>query len=154
MKHPRTTHLRRSHRTGVVLLTLCGAALAAPHAAAAQQPSTPPLPRVTVWDGVYTAEQATRGERTAYLNCFSCHAPVDWTTSRFLDPSSDQKLGDLFQTISRSMPMDSPGKLSREEYADIVAYMLRLQGAPAGETELPSEVRELDRIYVARPKPR
>jgi hypothetical protein len=120
--------------------------------AGAQQPPAPPSPRVTIWDGVYTAEQAARGERTAYLNCFSCHAPADWATSRFLDPSSDQRLGDLFQTISRSMPMDSPGKLSADEYADVVAYMLKLQGAPAGETELPGLLRELDRIFVARPE--
>ncbi len=52
------------------------------------------------------------------------------------------------------MPMDAPGKLSAEEYADVVAYMLKLQGAPPGEAELSAELRELDRIYVARPKPR
>jgi hypothetical protein len=133
-------------------LAACALVFGVPLPSAAQQPPTPPAPRVTIWDGVYTAAQATRGERTAYLNCFSCHAPADWTTSRFLDPSSDQKLGDLFQTISRSMPMDSPGKLSPEEYADVVAYMLRLQGAPAGESELPAVLRELDRIWVARPR--
>jgi mono/diheme cytochrome c family protein len=119
------------------------------HAAAQQLP--PGAARVTVWDGVYTAEQAARGERTAYVTCFSCHAAADWTSSRFLDPSSDQRLGDLFLMISRQMPMDAPGKLSAAEYADVIAYMLKLQGAPPGESELPAEVRALDRIYVARP---
>ena len=55
--------------------------------------------------------------------------------------------------ISRQMPMDSPGKLSPAEYADVIAYMLKLQGAPVGEKELIGDVRELDRIFVARPKP-
>jgi hypothetical protein len=80
---------------------------------------------------VYTAEQATRGERTAYVNCFSCHTAADWTSSHFLDPDSEQRLGDLFQMISRQMPMDSPGKLSPAEYADVIAYMLKLQGPRA-----------------------
>ena len=126
---------------------------------AAQQPApaappagtSAPAKRLTIWDGVYTVEQATRGERTAYVNCFSCHTSADWTSSRFLDPTSDQRLGDLFQMISRQMPMDSPGKLSAGEYADVIAYMLKLQGAPVGEKELVGQVRELDRIFVARP---
>jgi S-disulfanyl-L-cysteine oxidoreductase SoxD len=85
------------------------------------------------------------------VNCFSCHTAADWTSSHFLDPTSDQRLGDLFQMISRQMPMDSPGKLSPAEYADVIAYMLKLQGAPAGEKELVGDVRQLDRIFVARP---
>jgi hypothetical protein len=129
-------------------------------ACAAQQPApaappagtnAPSATRLTIWDGVYTSEQATRGERTAYVSCFSCHTAADWTSSHFLDPTSDQRLGDLFQMISRQMPMDSPGKLSASEYADVIAYMLKLQGAPVGEKELVGEVRELDRIFVARP---
>ena len=119
---------------------------------AAQQP-TAPQARITIWDSVYTAEQAARGERTAYVNCFSCHTAPDWTSSRFMDASAEPRLGDLFQMISRQMPMDSPGKLSLPQYADIIAYMLRLQGAPAGGKELPSDVRELDKIFVTRPPP-
>jgi mono/diheme cytochrome c family protein len=147
--------MRDVHRALFTLgiVALCTQALGRTGEASAQEPAAPPAPRATIWDGVYTTEQAIRGESTAYRNCFSCHVPADWATSRFLDPSSDQRLGDLFQTISRSMPMDAPGKLSPEEYADIVAYMLELQGAPTGGTELPSELRELDRIFVARPAP-
>ena len=128
----------------------CAAQQPAPAAPAAGT-NAPSAGRLTIWDGVYTAEQATRGERTAYVNCFSCHTAADWTSSHFLDPTSDQRLGDLFQMISRQMPMDSPGKLSPTEYADVIAYMLKLQGAPVGEKELVGEVRTMDRIFVARP---
>jgi mono/diheme cytochrome c family protein len=139
-------------RASLAVLPLLVTALGVPGGASAQQPGGPPTPRTTIWDSVYTAEQATRGERTAYVNCFSCHTAADWTSSHFLDPTSDQRLGDLFQMISRQMPMDSPGKLSPAEYADVIAYMLKLQGAPPGEKELMGEVRQLDRIFVARPR--
>jgi mono/diheme cytochrome c family protein len=147
-----STHVRIAAAT-LLLSTLSAHVVISPRGATAQQPPAS-APRVTIWDGVYTAEQAARGERTAYQNCFSCHTSADWTGSKFLDSSSDQRLGDLFQMISRQMPMDAPGKLSAAQYADVIAYMLRLQGAPDGETELPAELRELDRIHVARPKPK
>jgi mono/diheme cytochrome c family protein len=102
----------------------------------------------TIWDGVYTTAQADRGETIASQNCFSCHTPGEWSNPRIMNPAPDQRLGDLFQMISRSMPMDSPGRLSSAEYADVIAYMLRLQGAPPGANELPNDVNQLDRILV------
>jgi mono/diheme cytochrome c family protein len=103
---------------------------------------------LSIWDGVYTSAQADRGERVAWGNCFSCHTVGEWSNPRIMNPAPDQRLGNLFQMISRSMPMDSPGRLSADEYADVIAYMLRLQGAPPGVTELPSEIDRLDRILV------
>ena len=32
---------------------------------------------LTIWDGVYTAQQASRGERAASENCIVCHTPGD-----------------------------------------------------------------------------
>lgn len=112
--------------------------------AAGEDPAEP----TTIWEGVYTAEQATRGERTAWLNCFSCHTAAEWGSVQFLNPSARQRLGDLYQTMRRSMPLDAPGRLSAEEYVDVLAYILQLQGAPAGVDELPSDLERLDRILV------
>jgi S-disulfanyl-L-cysteine oxidoreductase SoxD len=44
------------------------------------------------------------------------------------------------------MPQDRPGSLSAEEYADVVAYILRLNGRPAGERELPADAALLARM--------
>lgn len=102
----------------------------------------------TIWDGVYSGEQAQRGEQAAWAHCFSCHLPLDWGNPAFMQSASTWRLGDLFNTISRTMPYDTPGSLSAEQYADIVAYMLQLQEAPAGANELSSSLRELDMIVV------
>jgi hypothetical protein len=46
------------------------------------------------------------------------------------------------------MPADNPGLLSPREYSDIMAYMLRLNEVPTGETELPSSDADLRSITV------
>jgi hypothetical protein len=46
------------------------------------------------------------------------------------------------------MPYDSPGALSDQQYTDIVAYMLELNGVPAGTTELPADEAGLSQITI------
>jgi hypothetical protein len=45
-------------------------------------------------------------------------------------------VGDLYEHISETMPEDDPGSLTRQQYVDVVAYILRLNGFPAGRDEL------------------
>jgi hypothetical protein len=47
------------------------------------------------------------------------------------------------------MPADNPGKLSRNQYADIVAYLLQLNGMPAGTQALSSDPKLLEKIRIA-----
>ena len=62
-------------------------------------------------------------------------------------------VGDLSDRIRISMPLNSPGKLSRQENADVVAYILRFNQFPAGKEELPREVQALKRIVFKAAKP-
>lgn len=94
---------------------------------------------VTIMDGVFTTAQADRGQRTAQANCFGCHSQNEWNNPMFLSVRSGRPIGDFVENIRMTMPYDSPGRLTRQEYTDIVAYMLRLNRVPAGETELPSD---------------
>jgi hypothetical protein len=55
-------------------------------------------------------------------------------------------VGDLFEHISTNMPQDNPGSLSAAEYASIVAYILQLNGRPAGDEELPTDAELLNRM--------
>jgi hypothetical protein len=55
---------------------------------------------------------------------------------------------DLFEQIRSTMPMDDPGRMSREEYADIVAYLFRINGFPAGAAPLSSESGPLRQIRI------
>jgi len=66
----------------------------------------------------------------------------------FLSVRSGRPIGVFIENIQMTMPYDSPGRLTRQEYTDIVAYMLRLNRAPAGETELPSDAAEQATITV------
>jgi mono/diheme cytochrome c family protein len=94
----------------------------------------------TVWNGVYTAEQATRGKDKAAQACGSCHgktltggdtAPT-LIGEDFFGHWYDAKLTELVQKIQGTMPADAPGSLKEDEYADVIAYMLQAGGFPAG----------------------
>lgn len=115
----------------------------------------------TVWDGVFTAAQADRGAHAYSENCGTCHGvQLDGTGEapglaggEFVANWNGLTVGDMFDRIRTTMPFDRPGGLSRETYADIVAYMLKVNGFPAGERELDrrSEVLGMIRISAARP---
>lgn len=102
------------------------------------QETTPPAGRSVV-DGVFSARQARRGERRFVQLCEQCHRTRDFTSAQFLDRWTDQTVGGLLQLIQDTMPPDNPGALDGEQYADVLAYLLGLNGYPAGEEELPTD---------------
>jgi len=55
-------------------------------------------------------------------------------------------VGSLFEHVSTKMPQNRPGSLSDQEYADVVAYLLQINGRPAGERELPPDQELLARM--------
>ena len=120
----------------------CAALLAISLAAAAQK---------SVKAGVYTAAQATRGQTTFNSKCASCHAPNRFTDDLFYTSFAGKPLWEMFDVISDSMPEDDPGSLKKEEYADVIAYLLKLNNFPAGETELPIDKDALSAILMEKP---
>lgn len=116
----------------------------------------------TIWSGVYTVEQAERGNETLIGACAECHgtrldgAPLDpdrsssppLSRAKFLRNWDGRSLGVLHGYMSGSMPPSSPGFLSPEQYADAIAHMLASSNVPAGDTELGSGVEELSRILI------
>ncbi|MBM3779816.1 MAG: cytochrome c [Acidimicrobiia bacterium] len=97
-------------------------------------------------DGVYTAAQAKRGEALYATNCAPCH---NWDLkgneigpalagTAFTARWNGRTLGDLFIFTQALMPQHSPGGLAPSQTADILAYMLQVDGAPAGRAELPA----------------
>jgi len=115
----------------------------------------------TVWDGVYSEEQATRGERVYAESCAQCHgdslggveAAPALTGPAFYANWEGETLNALFERIRTSMPQDAPGSLSRTQNADIVAHMLRVSGYPAGKTPLDGQTASLVQIKVLTYKP-
>jgi mono/diheme cytochrome c family protein len=98
----------------------------------------------SVLDGVYTEGQAARGATGFAQNCAVCHgaslggmgeAPA-LTGAQFISDFNGLTVGDLFERMRTTMPLNNPGALSRDQYADILAFMLKSNGYPAGEREL------------------
>ena len=103
-------------------------------------------------DGVYTERQATRGQASYKAACASCHgetlggsgaATPPLAGQDFASNWTGQTVGDLFDRVQTTMPADHPGTLSRNENADILAYILKVNKLPAGSTELPSDAGAL-----------
>jgi hypothetical protein len=57
-------------------------------------------------------------------------------------------VGSMFERIKVSMPEDGPGRLTDEEYTDVLAFIFDSNDYPAGETELPADKAELDKIMI------
>lgn len=114
------------------------AAAAAPAAATAASGGR------TVWDGVYTSRQARRGRRSFAAQCSGCHEAREFA-------GGFSTAYDLF-TTRFIMPEPAPDSLSREEFADIIAYIYSEAGLPAGDTELPTDDESLKQIRVT-PRP-
>jgi|SRR5215469_4688863 len=117
----------------------------------------------SVWDGVYTQAQAQRGQALYTQQCSSCHgekltgkesedSPA-LTGGDFQSEWTGRTVGDLFRKILRKMPQDNPGKLTPQQSADLVAYILSFNAFPAGKAELPPQSDALATIHIDAKKP-
>ena len=97
-------------------------------------------------DGVYTREQALRGQDVYAGNCKSCHTPESHTGTVFTAKWNGKPLLELYAYVRDLMPKNDPGTLSPEEYADVLAYMLRMNKLPVGDVDLPADTVALKKI--------
>ena len=107
--------------------------------------------KTSVKAGVYTAAQADRGQSVFRSKCASCHAPNRFTDDLFYTSFAGKPLWEMFDVISDSMPEDNPGSLKKEEYADVIAYLLKLNNFPTGASELPIDKDALSAILMEKP---
>ncbi len=135
----------RGHASGSRLLFFVAWMAACASAAPAVSTAGPSVAAETV-AAVFTAEQATRGQRVFTTVCAVCHGRNEFTGPIFALTWMAEPVGHLFQHISTAMPQDRPGSLSPEEYAAIVAYLLQLNGLTAGDQELPADEELLSRM--------
>ena len=148
--------LRAVARRGLAALALtlalvaglaAGGATGAPTAGATAAQSS----AGSLLDGVFTPAQASRGERTFSDVCAACHDTGEFSGGRFRISWVGRPVGELFETISTLMPEADPGSLSPAEYAAIVAYLLQVNNYPAGDTDLPTNVRALGQLEIVSP---
>ena len=100
----------------------------------------------TTQSGVYSREQAARGQDVYMGLCKSCHSTDAYTAATFTSKWEGKPLSELYLFIRDQMPKNEPGTLSAEEYADVVAYLLRINRMPAGDTELPADADRMKSI--------
>ena len=116
----------------------------------------------SVWDGVFSADQAKRGQARYKELCASCHGDTleggesapPLAGGEFLSNWNTLTVGDLFDRTRSTMPQSRPGSLSREANAEIMAYLLSANQFPAGKEALPqmSEVLKEIRIEAVKPE--
>jgi mono/diheme cytochrome c family protein len=115
----------------------------------------------TVTSGVYTSDQAKRGQAIYVDACAKCHIE-DLSGGKdspplvgddFLGGWRGKSVGDLFDEVRMTMPFDSPGKLTQEQYADVLAYIFSANKFPAGGTELAHDTAPLQKIQIDAKKP-
>lgn len=112
----------------------------------AQQPAT-------VNQGVYTQAQASRGQAVYKDRCASCHGDAlqgrngpPLAGDDFLSDWNGQPVSELFSKIKNTMPQDDPGKLTVQQAADTVAFILQTAKFPAGRAELRADETALKQI--------
>jgi len=115
----------------------------------------------SVWDGVYTEEQAKRGAVLYEKECGGCHGPGGSGGSMapslidvaFAANYDGQTVGDLFERNRTTMPAGREGQLSGQAIADITAFMLQANKFPAGTEELAPQALPLRQIKYEAQKP-
>jgi len=110
----------------------------------------------SVWDGVYSKEQARRGQTVYGQECAKCHsenlaggeASPPLVGAEFLSRWNGKTAGDLYENIRTTMPREDPASLSTRQYADLLAYILSANEFPPGDKELDRDAAVLNEIRI------
>jgi S-disulfanyl-L-cysteine oxidoreductase SoxD len=113
-------------------------------------------------DGLYTADQAHRGETMYKAQCTSCHGDAldgvgpypPLSGDDFLSKYQGQPALNLYNMIQKLMPATAPGTLTRPQAADLLGYILSFDKFPAGKTEFPTDEDSLTKLILPKPAPK
>ena len=115
----------------------------------------------SVWEGIYSSEQADRGAAQYAARCGACHGATlggtgeapGLTGGEFVSHYDQLTVGDLFDRVRTTMPQNDPASMTRDEYADIVAFLLKSNGFPAGAKPLDRRSEVMATIGIQAQKP-
>ncbi len=102
---------------------------------------------------LYTEEQATAGAVLFGRVCVECHEKTNVTSADFRAKWTGRPILDLYELIRTTMPDSNPGALSRDEYAEALAYILKLNGLPAGVTPVMPDSTAMRNVTLTLPPP-
>jgi len=149
------THTEMKHKAVAVIVSGLSALTLA--AVGAQEERA--APTGSVWDKVYTTEQAGRGGSLFAEHCSECHGADLRTPSGpaagpplagpvFMSRWRDRSLEALFEQTRQEMPLGRGGLLSDHEYIDLIAHILDVNEFGAGPTELDPNAPALSEIVI------
>src|SRR5262245_23085668 len=117
------------------------------------QESGKDAPTVSTTTGVYLETQAKAGQEIFEATCLGgCHNMASHRGAAFKNHWNGKPLWELFKLINEEMPKDDAGSLSATDTANLVAYILKLNGQPAGKEELSTEPAALKKIKIDLPQ--
>jgi mono/diheme cytochrome c family protein len=118
-----------------------------------------PVPKKSVWEGVYTPEQAERGQKAYTANCGGCHQTdlggkgeiPALKGDNFMERWHDYAAKPLFDMIRTEMPplrfrTPETKPLPDQDYVDIISYLFKVNSFPAGKAELALD--NLDKVQI------
>jgi mono/diheme cytochrome c family protein len=100
---------------------------------------------------LYTEEQATAGAVVFGKVCAECHEKADITKADFRSKWNGRTLFELFELVRTTMPDSNPGGLTRDEYAGTMAYILKMNGLPAGSTAVMPDSAAMSNAKLSLP---
>ena len=102
----------------------------------------------TTLSGIYTKDQASKGEDIYYTLCVTCHPKGTYAGPQFKTNWNNRPLWDLWDWISNKMPKNDPGSLQPAEVVQVMSYILQQNKMPAGTTPLPPNEKTLYGIKI------
>ena len=113
----------------------------------------------SVGDGVYTTEQARRGQELANSKCQACHGErlsgdmgPSLAGADFIANWNGKPVSELFEKIRTTMPQGEEGSLTPKDTSDLIAYLFQLSKFPEGASELGTDVSALEQIQIKTTK--
>src|SRR5262249_13577978 len=96
----------------------------------------------TLTDGIYTGQQAMRGQSLYQERCLACHGAnlagrtgPPLTGDDFLSNWDTHPLLELANKIFKTMPKDDTDPLTPQDFADLWSYTLQWRRSPSGRAE-------------------
>ena len=99
----------------------------------------------------FTDGQADRGQSEFRQFCGDCHSTSEFRGQNFQYTWRRRTAWDFYELVSSTMPENAPGSLLDEQYVDVIAYVLRLNGFTPGDHELPATQEALDQFVMDAP---
>src|SRR4029079_1992276 len=104
----------------------------------------------------FTAAQVTAGKTAYNASCAGCHGSTinnaTFGTPRAGDYVKNawfgRTVGALYDRAHKTMPPAAPGSLPADTYANIVAYILELNGFKAGNAKMPAGGEGLEKMVI------